>query len=139
MPKFSKLTGDFREQVRVLVEQHYRDTVGAVITAFLKKMKCQGTWDTVFLLCTVDVGLSWGGDRGGGQGPGSTGWRHLYRYNVFVSLTITYARSGHFQEKPKDKTLICFVLSFYLFNLFFWGSEAHLVFRFRLEDSVSPS
>lgn len=59
--------------------------------------------------------------------------------HVFVSLTITYARSGHFQEKPKDKTRICFVLSLLCSICFFWGSEAHLVFRFRFEDSVLPA
>ena len=74
------------------------------------------------------VGLSWGGDGGGAKGQGARAG------DIYV-----HARLGHFQEKPKDKTLICFYLSFYLFNLFFWGSEAHLVFRFRFEDSVSPS
>ena len=44
-----------------------------------------------------------------------------------------------FPREPKRYNAHMFCPFIALSDLFFWGSEAHLVFRFRFEDSVSPS
>lgn len=83
------------------------------------------------------VGLSWGGDGGGAEGQGARAGDIYIECICIFDCHICKIRALPREAKRYNAHMLCPFIA--LFNLFFWGAEAHLVFRFRFEDSVSPS